>query len=339
MPSSNFENKVASFIAEQICLKGSQPVLLAVSGGADSVAMACVMVRLKEAGLIDAELLVGHVNHNLRAEAEADELFVRQLAGELGLSCKCASVDVREHALQNKLSIETAARELRLAALREMARENDCRQIAAAHHSDDNAETVIHRLLRGTGYRGVSGIWPNRTMEGVEIIRPMLCVRQSEIIDYCKVNGIRWRQDSSNEELRFTRNRIRHVLLPQLQKECKGSICEKLSTLSAACRKLTDRIDAIAETVMDDTSLPSSKTQVTIGREVFNAQVQPVRVELVRRCIELLGGGERNITASHYERVLKLALDSSDGSMQLPGGLIVRSERDKLVFEITGESL
>ena len=129
--------------------------------------MAGALVRLAEAGAITAQFVIGHVNHNLRGSAaDLDQEFVADMAKRLGLEVMTQSVDVRKYAAENKLSIETAARNLRVRALSDIANETGCKTIATAHHKNDNAETIIHRLMRGTGYRGLSGIWPKRKYHG-----------------------------------------------------------------------------------------------------------------------------------------------------------------------------
>jgi len=222
--------------SSQQLFEGIDRVLLAVSGGADSVAMAHVLHRLAQEGGLSCNFVIGHVNHCLRgAESDADETFVRRFGQSLGVPVISQRVDVKAYAAEHKLSIETAGRVLRLQTLAQMADQNGCGCIATAHHKDDLAETMIHRLMRGTGFRGLCGIWPVSEVYGAEFVRPMLGVRRDEIIQYCKDNSIQWRQDASNENTAFTRNRIRHRLLPVLKDE-SDVIVDKLenSPLPAA---------------------------------------------------------------------------------------------------------
>ncbi|MCK4960611.1 MAG: tRNA lysidine(34) synthetase TilS, partial [Planctomycetes bacterium] len=311
MNGSIFEKNVAVFAKKQRLFGGCGRVLLAVSGGADSVALCSAMAKLTGVGRLpepagsllpeptndvasrvepatdaelatnvelvtdaelvpDVELVIGHVNHKLRGIAgDGDEEFVVKLAETLGLTVLTRSVATRDYAAGHKVSIETAARQLRRDALIDMAAEGRCDAIATAHHKDDNAETVVHRLMRGTGIRGLGGIWPKRTLSGgsdrtlsggggrilsgggrrlrgaggeIRFIRPLLCANRAEIVEYCKGKQLSWRTDHTNDDVSFTRNRIRHLLLPHLQQASEGKLCDQLAELSQVSRRLYGKI-------------------------------------------------------------------------------------------------
>ena len=162
MPAE-FENRVAVFLESEELFAPTERIVLAVSGGADSVCLLHAICSLKAEGLFGGEIIVAHINHRLRgSESDGDEKFVVAEAGRLGLPIVCREVDVGRFAEDNKLSIETAGRQVRIESLIDIAGEHGCRVIAFAHHKDDLAETVIQRLARGTGFRGLAGIWPVR---------------------------------------------------------------------------------------------------------------------------------------------------------------------------------
>ena len=163
-------------------------MLLAVSGGADSTALLYSMFALKNEGILHADFVCAHINHQLRTpDADIDEKFVVAQAENLSLPVITQKIDVRQFARQNKLSIETAARILRIQHLQDIAKASNCDWIATAHQKNDNAETVIQRLLRGTGFRGLAGIWPLRSFsDNITFVRPLLCVTRDQIIDYLK---------------------------------------------------------------------------------------------------------------------------------------------------------
>ncbi len=161
-----FENKIAGFIKANGLFGSADKILLAISGGADSTALLHAMCALKADGVLDGKLICAHINHQLRdTEAEADEDFVIAQARNLKLAITTGRVDVRGFAHRNKLSIETSARKLRFESLLDIAKANNCNQIATAHQKDDNAETVLQRLVRGTGFCGLGGIWSKRVFE------------------------------------------------------------------------------------------------------------------------------------------------------------------------------
>jgi len=236
----DFEKKVADFAASIGLFNSADKILLAISGGADSTALLYVTNVLVREGAVRAELICAHINHQLRgSNAWQDQEFVIAQAHKLKLPVITKSIDVRGFASRNKLSVETAARQLRIKALMDIAKANHCGCVATAHQRDDNAETIIHRLARGTGLRGLAGIWPARKFgENVTFLRPLLCVTKKEITNYLKTKNLKWRLDRTNKDCRFTRNYIRHRLIGQLQKQCEASIAELLFDLSVGAQRL-----------------------------------------------------------------------------------------------------
>ncbi|MFB0525374.1 MAG: tRNA lysidine(34) synthetase TilS, partial [Phycisphaerae bacterium] len=229
-----FEKKIADFIKAHGLFGPADRVLLAISGGADSIALLYVMQSLKTNKVLRVDLLCAHINHQLRGmEANLDEDFVTAEAAKLELSLMTKRLDVRGFARSHKLSIETAARKLRIEALLDMARFNNCCCIATGHQKNDSAETILHRLARGTGLRGLGGIWPMRTFNNkIKFVRPLLCVTRNEIIEYLQQRNLTWQTDHTNADCTYRRNYIRHRLLPELQQKCSGSIVEQLFGLS-----------------------------------------------------------------------------------------------------------
>jgi len=331
---SQFEKKVAAFITPSPLIDSAESVLLAVSGGGDSVALMFAMLRLTQAGTIGARLVVGHVNHKLREPAaDQDEEFVVRLGKKLGLKVVTRSVDVRACATESKLSIETAARKLRTDALINIAKENGCKAVATGHHKDDNAETMVHRLLRGTGFRGLAGIWPSRLFaDEVTFVRPLLCVTRARIIEYCGANDLDWRDDHTNDDITYTRNRIRHLLLPQLQNACSGSLVAELAQLSQKCRTLHRRVCRNVEKVWPVVVSASQPDKVTLDGKIFCAQTQIIQAELVRRTLVGLGSGERDLKDLHYRNIFALAQGPNGKRIELPGGFLAEAEYEKIIF-------
>jgi len=331
---TGFENKVADFIKANALFGSSGRVLLAVSGGADSTALLYAMCALKAENILSVELLCAHINHQLRgAEANKDEDFVIEEAAKLKLAVITRRVDVREFARRNKLSIETAARKLRLDSLLDIAKANNCNCIATAHQKNDNAETILQRLSRGTGFRGLGGIWPKRVFAGnINFVRPLLCVGRDEIIEYLKKQNLKWRDDHTNVDCSYRRNFIRHRLMPELQQQCSSSVVEQLFNLSVSAERFYTLLCSEAERVWPKT-VEASGDRITLDLKSFLAQPQPVKVELVRRSLTQLGSGERDLTHRHYERILQLAEQKASGKkITLPNGFIVQREYTHLIF-------
>jgi tRNA(Ile)-lysidine synthase len=221
--------KIRKYIGEQHLLNPGERVAVACSGGADSVALLHILVELRETlGIV---LSVAHFHHQIRgAEADMDNKFVEELAASFQLEFHSGSGNVPEHAAESKISIETAARELRHQWFAELIKQGKTDKIATAHTLDDQAETVLMRILRGTGARGLAGIAP--AQKAKHLVRPLLTTSRPEVEAYLKAKGQCWREDSSNLDLGHTRNRIRHTLLPLLERDFNPAIRQTLADLA-----------------------------------------------------------------------------------------------------------
>jgi tRNA(Ile)-lysidine synthase len=325
---SGFEDKVAAFIQAYGLMGPEARVVAAVSGGADSMALLHVLFSLRDRGVLSQDLVCAHVNHKLRGpDSDADEKFVRSQAEALGLSFFCTSLDVTVYAREHRLSIETAARALRIEALLEMTRQGHGQAIATGHQEDDNAETVVHRLARGTGLRGLAGIWPSRTFnDGIRLIRPLLCVTRREVLRYLHERNLSWREDTTNADLRFRRNTIRHKLLPALQEESHLSLVGSLSGLALSTYQLYTRTVLPAVDHLWPTTVSWSHGE-TLSLDVKALEGHPplIQIELIRQVLARLGCGERDLTDLHYTRLLSLIVTKTSGrAVSLPGGFMAR---------------
>ncbi|MHC4324673.1 MAG: tRNA lysidine(34) synthetase TilS, partial [Planctomycetota bacterium] len=329
-----FEKKLADFIRSNGLLGPAEKILLAVSGGADSIALMYAMHALNAGSVFNAGLLCAHINHQLRGgQADSDEEFVAAQATELTMPFTARRTDVREFARLGKLSIETAARRLRMEALIDIAKANGCSLVATAHQKNDNAETLIQRLSRGTGFRGLGGIWPQRVFAGeIKFVRPLLCFGRDEIVEYLRQRNLNWRRDHTNADCTYRRNYIRHKLMPALQQDCSGSLAEQLSQLARSARGYYDMVCGRANEVWPGLADCDAEKTV-LDLKLFGTEQEPVKVELIRRSLANINCGERDLTQGHYQGILQLAEQNTAGrKMELPGGFIVRREYGKLIF-------
>jgi tRNA(Ile)-lysidine synthase len=330
---TEFEERIADFTKANRLFEFAGKILLAVSGGADSTALLYAICALKAEGVFSAELLCAHINHQLRgSESDGDEDFVVKQADRLNLPITTRRADVRGFARKNKLSIETAARKLRIESLLNIAKSNNVNHVATAHQKNDNAETIIQRLRRGTGFRGLGGIWPMRKFDEATFTRPLLCVTRQEIIEYLEKRNLKWRVDRTNDNCRYRRNFIRHRLLPELQKYCSGSIVEQLFKLSEAAQRFYKLITNETEKVWADV-VEHRSGKVILDLEKLTIYPPSVKVELIRRSLAALGCGERDFTQGHYEKILESTKQKTSGrKIELPGRLVVLQEYEKLIF-------
>jgi tRNA(Ile)-lysidine synthase len=329
-----FENEVLTFSRKEQLFGDEDRLLLAVSGGPDSTALLNAFWSLRAEGCIKSELLCAHLNHRLRGqESEADEEFVVSEAKGLGIDIVTRRLDVNRYASTHKLSIETAARKWRIETLSEIAKQNGCMCIATGHHKNDNAETVIQRLMRGTGFRGLAGIHPRRKFESsIYFIRPLLCFTEERIKQYLRGRNLRWRTDSSNLNTEFRRNFIRHHLLPEIQKDCTELIVEQLWQLSCQMRGFQQYLERQVEPQWSKL-VKLSAGKVSIDLPAFQLLPEPVKVELVRRTLSALGSGEGSLTEGHFERAIELSNQNiSNRVLELPDGFTAWREYKKLIF-------
>ena len=245
--AAEFENRLAETWAPLDW--GSVTVLLSVSGGADSVALLRAMAALRTAQQANqpGRLVVAHFNHQLRGDAsDTDETFVAELARELGLPCEVQRGDPTQLEASGGDGLEAAARHARYDFLGKMAQKWGARYVATGHTADDQAETILHRIVRGTGIGGLAGMARARTLgSAATLIRPLLGFRRAEIIAYLDDLGQSYRTDESNVDTRFTRNRIRHDLLPQLAEQYNPAVVDallRLGTLAAESQEVIDRL-------------------------------------------------------------------------------------------------
>jgi len=298
------------------------------------MALLQAMHALRTRKVFAAELHCAHINHQLRAgEADLDQEFVVRQAAKLELPVTTRRLDVRGYCRRNKLSIETAARELRIRALSDIAKTCNCDAIVTAHQKNDNAETVLQRLTRGTGFRGLAGIWPARVFtDGIKFVRPLLCVGREQIVAYLRERNLKWRRDHTNADCTYRRNYIRHRLLPELQRCCAGSVVEQLFELAQSARRFHACLCARAEQLWPELARDIG-TEITLDLKTFLREPPPVKVELIRRCLSNLGCGERHLTRRHYEGILQLAEQNVTGrKMELPGGFVVCRQYGGLII-------
>src|SRR5438093_4697064 len=258
-------------------LAGGETVLVAVSGGADSVALLHLLSGLAADWRLRLHVL--HVDHQLRAESAADADFVRALGARLGIP-----VDVATVAVDRRGSLEAAARSARYAALEACATRIGAERIALGHTADDQAETVLMRLVQGAGVRGLSGIPPVRGA----IIRPLIELRRSALEPELERAGLAWVEDASNRDPKFLRNRIRHELLPLLSDSYNPEIATALVRLSSLARETVGALDRAAEAELDRLAVWGDRA-ATLRLEALRALPRPVAAEVLRQAAARLG--------------------------------------------------
>lgn len=300
-------------------LEPGDKVLLACSGGPDSLALVHGMHKMQAEGLIHVSLAVAHVNHMLRPEAAAEAEFVREFCRRLGLECYSTAVDAPAYMAASGESLEAAARRLRYEYLFQVADDWGGAKIATGHHRDDQAETVLIHLLRGAGGAGLRGMLP---VNG-RLLRPLLGIGRPVIDGYCREQGLTPCCDASNFNTDFLRNRIRLELLPALEEKYNPRIREALCRTAGLLRDDYEFIRDQARSYLDKLTSEQNDA-LTLDGPGFAKLPVALRRELIRQIIEKKSGKLTGISFVHVERMLEMISNAATGSLFfLPGGLRV----------------
>ncbi|HWP41800.1 MAG TPA: tRNA lysidine(34) synthetase TilS [Blastocatellia bacterium] len=355
-------NKVKLFAARNSMLAGARGVVVAVSGGPDSVALLDMLARLATEGGNDPpiKLHVAHLDHRLRGKQSADDAeFVRALAERSGFTVTIASADVRAKARSERRSIEEVAREIRYRFLLATARQEGCDRIATGHTMTDQAETFLMRLARGAALRGLSAmspVLPAHSFGEVEageavpaaayaasrplLIRPLLVVTREEVEAYCRDRGLEYRLDVTNEQLDYTRNRVRKLVLPALA-EINPRVVESLARTVELVRADNEALESIASSMLDRARVEPGPGQAGLAYSARALVEQPLAirrrmiVEALRRLAEIEEGAAfGQITSKHVAAVNDLLESARSGKrVELPTGVEVWREPDRVVFK------
>lgn len=305
-----------------LCPPGSR-VLVGLSGGSDSVALAFLLRDLSEHGGFSVVGLA-HVNHQLRPEAVRDEQFCRELAVRLDLPIHVESVDVRSYAASQRLSIEDAARRLRYESLRRCAVEIRADRVAVGHTRDDQAETFLLKLIRGAGMTGLAGVYPRRG----EVIRPLLEVSREDLRDYLRGSGQRWVEDDTNTDLENPRNRIRHRVLPELNLAAGADTRSAIARAAGLAREDSQWLDELGESRFE-ILVRKAPQGLEIDAAALDEEPPPVQRRILLQGLRMVASG-REIGLDHVEAALGVAAGLSGGT-DVPGGR-VELRRGKLVL-------
>jgi tRNA(Ile)-lysidine synthase len=346
---TKLHEQVMETIHRRHMLQAGDRVGVAVSGGADSVGLLRLLEDLR--GKLGITLVVLHFNHLLRgADSDADEEFAAALARERKLEFIADREEVAARSRENHWNLEDGARKLRYAFFARVVEGESVSRVAVAHTADDQAETVLGRLIRGTGLEGLAGIYP---VNG-SVVRPLLDIRRSALRGYLAKIGQFWREDATNLDTRRMRSRIRHQLLPQLESNFSKAIVERLDKLAELARHEGVFWPALVEDcfrahaikgpqgfsirisdLLIPLDLPHAGTALPAlsAAEAQTALTQRLVRRLMDELFEGFTGNRHELSARHVQQVIRLARESSSGrAIQLPGGVTVEKSFDRLNF-------
>ncbi len=308
-------------------------VLVAISGGADSVALLRGLLQLREP--LKLTLRAAHLNHQLRgADADADAEWVSALCQRFDLPCDVEIAPVRKLAEQTRRGLEETARDVRYDFLRATAIRHGCHVVAVAHTADDQAETVLHHIIRGTGLTGLRGMeWSRRLGDSIELIRPMLAIRRAEVEAYLAELGQDFRQDATNQDVSLTRNRLRHELLPRLEQDFNPRVREHLCQLAEQAADTEEAARIAADTLLDTALLDQSEQVVRLRNEVLAKVSRPLAREVFVRLWQRVSWPRQAMAFAHWDRLVDVIQSDQPFAIDLPGPVSVRRRANMLVLQ------
>lgn len=333
-------------------LRSGDRVVVGVSGGTDSVVLLHLLTRLRSRRKLT--LRIAHLDHGLRDQSGDDADFVRQLGAQWDIPVTATRVDVQPLCARNGWSLEDGARRVRYQVFLDVARRYSASRVALAHTADDQAETVLMRVMRGTGLTGLGAMAMTRTLEEIDVIRPLLGVWRCDILSYRRAFHVPYREDATNTDTQFLRNRVRHELLPLLERVYNPKIKHVLvnlaeqsrwdyESLQAAAKRQWKRIAKVkasrATSVKRNGTRRPTCDQVTIATTGFLRQHKAIQRQLVRQAIEAVRGQVGQFEFRHWLEVERLFLDRPVGTqLDLPGGVRWRREAGQVVCRSVGSS-
>jgi tRNA(Ile)-lysidine synthase len=327
------EQRVVGLILEHNLIAAGEKLVVAVSGGADSVCMLHVLAQHQRG--LGVELHVAHLDHRLRgAESDSDASYISDLADKLDLPVTIGCRDVMAYRDEQGGSLEEAAREVRYSFLAEVAVKIGTTKVAVGHTRDDQVETILMHLLRGAGLAGLRGLQPRSLLkfdeEQVEVVRPLLVVTRQETWDYCQRYNLQPRTDSSNESIDFLRNRVRRELLPQL-KNYNPSIDKALLRLATLAGDDVLFIEQQASRLWREVATEENDViYLDLGK--INGLPRAMQRQMFRLSIAGLAGSLKDFEAEHIESMMDFLSKPAGRSLYLPHGLTLSTEYGRLVL-------
>ena len=310
--------KVLDTINRHNLIEKGDKIVLGISGGPDSVCLLHILNRLKEQ--FDIEIYAAHLNHQIRGiEAQKDALYVTRLCEEMGIKYFVRSIDVPKYCQENKLSIEDGARKLRYEMFFEIMQRTHANKIAIAHNVNDQAETILMRIMRGTGLHGLRGI---EYIRDNVIIRPILDIERSEIESYCEQYNLNPRIDQTNLDPIYTRNKIRLKLLPYMQENFNSNVTKAIVRMSSSIKEDSDYIESKALMKFEE---------ICLIVDLHNS----IKYRVLRYAIKYVLGDTNFIDQKHILEIIELEPEKKVGKkLNLPRGLFVYRKKNSIIITI-----
>lgn len=326
------EEKVLQTIVENKLIQSGDKIVIGVSGGPDSIALLDVLIKLQSR--IKFDITVAHINHMIRQEAIDDQKYVEQYCKNKKIKCFIKQAKVEEIAKKKKIGTEEAGRNLRYEFFNEILEKTNSNKIATAHSKNDNAETVLMNILRGSGTSGLKGIQATRDNK---YIRPLIECERKEIEEYCNENNLEPRIDKTNMENIYTRNKVRNLLIPYIQKEFNPSIIEALNRLSQIASMENEYFELQTIKAYNEIKEEETKEQIILNLKKFNSKELVIKNRIVLYTINRLFGSSSGIEKIHLQDIIKLCSNNIGNKFLIPNKKVKVLVKNGKIFFIVNK--
>lgn len=325
------KEEVLKTIKKYNLIESGDKLVLGVSGGPDSISMLNVLREIDEDETIDLkfQIVVSHINHNIRKEAKEDEEFVKKYCDENNIKFFSKSIDVEKIANNSKIGIEEAGRKVRYEFFDEVLKETNSNKIAIAHNKNDKVETMIMNVLRGSGLLGLKGIEPKRG----KYIRPLIEIEREKIEEYCEEKNLNPRIDKTNFDNTYSRNKVRNVVIPYIKQEFNPNIIKTLDRLSELVKEEDTYVEKQVEKAYKEIFIEGNNEEIILNLKKFNNYEKVIKSRIVLYTITRLFGSSKGIEKIHIDDILKLCKNNIGNKFLTPNkNLKVLVKNHKIYF-------
>ncbi len=320
------EEKFLNTIKKEKLIEKGDVIVVGVSGGPDSITLLTCLNKYKSK--LGCKIICAHINHLIREDSTEDEQFVENVCKKMAIPFYAKRVKVEELAKINKKGTEETGRKVRYDFFNEICKKENANKIAIAHNQNDNAETMILNLVRGSGMQGLEGIQPSKYGK---YIRPLIYVSRKEIEQYCEKNQLHPRIDSTNKENIYKRNIIRNIIMPELRK-LNPNIEESLSRTSILAKENNEFVEQYAKKEYESIESKKNSNEVEIDLKKFNQENISIKQIIIRTAIEKLTGTTRNISKSYIDNIISMANNNIGGKHIEFNKIQVGVTKGKIIF-------
>jgi len=301
------KNKVLETIKKYKLIDTNDKIVIGVSGGPDSICLLHILNELKTE--LNIEIFVAHINHMIRKEAEEETIYVENFCKHLGIQCFTKRIDIIPKSKQEKIGVEECGRLVRYSFFEEVLNKVNANKIATAHNANDNAETVLMNIFRGSGTSGLKGIDPIRNNK---FIRPIIECERIEIEKYCEENNLQPKIDKSNFENVYTRNKIRNIFIPQIKEEFNSNIIMSLNRLSKIASEENEFLQKYCKSILENELIiennlgKEENKELVLDLKKFNSLDNIIKNRIILLSIEKVLGNVQGIEKIHIDDIVKL---------------------------------